>query len=394
MKPINVRNPVDNFVDELNIFTEYQLDSCFGDGECMQVCPVVDQNLTIAELNECTHADNPLTDAVRKFTLDCFQCGECTSVCPGGVQRDILMLRLKHKLLQQQGEASHLTSYYKAKGISGLDPQNPAKKSLKKEITIRGFNLYAGTKLGTLRKHVDKTEFKQCDTLIYFGCYIFSHTGAQFKTIELADKLGIDYEVLGGLKSCCGWPQLMGGRIEEAEYLHRYVADVIEKIQPKEVITGCMECFASLKRMLQIRRNNWKALTTSQWMLNHADQLGLSKNDELITFHDSCHCTRKLGLGDPARELIGKMYHLKEMEETRDEALCCGYYNFKGNPELNRNLRLEKMDMAKRTGAPTMAVECITCQESFESVGQEKGVVVTDLVDLVHKNVFSKDSSQ
>ncbi|MBF0287845.1 MAG: (Fe-S)-binding protein [SAR324 cluster bacterium] len=240
---------------------------------------------------------------------------------------------------------------------------------------------------------MDKTEFKQCDTLIYFGCYIFSNTGAQFKTIELADKLGIDYEVLGGLKSCCGWPQLMGGRIEESEYLHRYVADVIEQIQPKEVITGCMECFASLKRMLQIKRTDWKALTTSQWMLNHADQLGLSKNDELITFHDSCHCTRKLGLGDPARKLIGKMYDLEEMDETRDEALCCGYYNFKANPELNHHLRQKKMDMAKKTGAQTMAVECITCQESFESAGQKKGVVVTDLVDLVHKNVFSKDNS-
>ncbi|MBF0290225.1 MAG: 4Fe-4S dicluster domain-containing protein, partial [SAR324 cluster bacterium] len=97
MKPINVRHPVDNFVDELYIFTEYQLDSCFGDGECMKVCPVVDQKLTIAELNESTLGENPLTAAVRKFTLDCFQCGECTSVCPGGVQRDILMLRLKHK---------------------------------------------------------------------------------------------------------------------------------------------------------------------------------------------------------------------------------------------------------------------------------------------------------
>ena len=46
-----------------------------------------------------------------------------------------------------------------------------------------------------------------------------------------------------------------------------------------------------------------------------------------------------------------------------------------------------KMEMVQKTGARLMAVECITCQESFESIGQEKGVVVTDLVDLVHKNL-------
>ena len=40
IKPINVRNPTDHFLEELETFSEYQLDSCFGDGECMRVCPI------------------------------------------------------------------------------------------------------------------------------------------------------------------------------------------------------------------------------------------------------------------------------------------------------------------------------------------------------------------
>lgn len=386
--PINVRSPSDNFVDEINVFAEYQLDSCFGDGECMRVCPVVDKNLTIAELNESTIGDNPLTANVVQFAYDCIQCGECTIACPGGVQRDILMIKLKHKALLQHGESSRLKNYYKAKGSSGLNPLKPAETHLKKEITIRGFNLFAGAELGKLRKHVDKTKFRQCDTLIYFGCYIFSHTGVQFKTIDLAERLGIDYEVLGGLKSCCGWPQLMGGRLEEAEYLHRHVADIIAKVQPKVVVTGCMECYASLKRMLQIKRMSWKPMTTTQWMLQHADALGLSPSDEQLTFHDSCHCTRKLGLGDPPRQLLQKIAHLQEMHKNRSNALCCGYYNFKSSPDKNEKLYEQKMEMVKQTGTTTLAVECITCQESYEKAGSRHGIKVTDLVALVHKNVF------
>lgn len=60
------------------------------------------------------------------------------------------------------------------------------------------------------------------------------------------------------------------------------------------------------------------------------------KTDEIITFHDSCHCTRKLGLGQPARDLLNKLFHLEEAEKNKKNALCCGYYNFKGNPELNK----------------------------------------------------------
>lgn len=386
INPINVRNPSEDFLEELSVFCEYQLDSCFGDGDCMRVCPVVDQNLTIAELNECTLDDQPLTDNVRKFTHDCIQCGQCTIACPAGVQRDVLMIKLKHKAVQE-GLPKHHFSYYKAKGISGWNPYQPEKKTLTKELMIKAFNLVNGPKLNQLKQHVDKTTFNSCDTLIYLGCYIFSGTGIQFKTIDIAEKLNLNYEVLGGLKSCCGWPQLMGGRIKEAELLHRYVADIIEEIKPKEIVTGCMECFAGLKRMIQLKHTKWTVLTTSQWLLKYADQLNPKQTDEPITFHDSCHCTRKLGLANPARELLQKMYRLEEMERNREDSLCCGYYNFKVDPELNRRLGQEKMEMARKTGAKTMAVECITCLESYEDLAKEYDLQVTDLVDLVHQNL-------
>jgi len=83
------------------------------------------------------------------------------------------------------------------------------------------------------------------------------------------------------------------------------------------------------------------------------------------------------------------MYHLKELEKNKENALCCGYYNFKGNPGLNKGIVKQKMDMVEKTGVKKMAVECITCQESFEAAAKERGLEVTDLVDLVHKNIFS-----
>ncbi len=182
----------------------------------------------------------------------------------------------------------------------------------------------------------------------------------------------------------------LGGRISEAEYLHRYVADVIDKVEPKQIVTGCMECYASLKRMLRIKKRDWKVLTTSQFLLQYIDRLNLTRSDETITFHDSCHCTRKLGLGDPARELIEKMYTLSELPKKRENALCCGYYNFKVDPVLNHSVCLKKMNMVDKVNVKTMAVECITCQESFEQVGKERDINITDLVDLVHQNVFAK----
>jgi hypothetical protein len=46
------------------------------------------------------------------------------------------------------------------------------------------------------------------------------------------------------------------------------------------------------------------------------------------------------------------------------------------------------MDMVEKTGSKKLAVECITCQEYFEEIANSRGISVTDLVDMVHKNIF------
>ena len=68
---------------------------------------------------------------------------------------------------------------------------------------------------------------------------------------------------------------------------------------------------------MKIKKPSWEPLTTSQWLLQYADQLGLTKSEETITFHDSCHCTRKLGLGQNPRDLIEKCIILKSLRKIR-----------------------------------------------------------------------------
>lgn len=44
--------------------------------------------------------------------------------------------------------------------------------------------------------------------------------------------------------------------------------------------------------------------------------------------------------------------------------------------------------MVEKAEAKQLAVECITCQESFEEIANSRGISVTDLIDLVHKSIF------
>lgn len=348
---------------------------------CMKACPVVDEDLSIAELNAA--ADNPqgMDARVRQFTMDCVQCGRCTEACPTGAPRDHMMLHLRANMPERP---SRYTSYARLRGGPGLQPWY-------KDAMTSAFQRYAKSSADPrVWPHVDKKEFEQEDTLMYFGCYAFSHTGSPGVTLDLAEEMGIDYEVLAGLRTCCGWPQYLSGDVERGEELLLGLGKMIDKVQPKVVVSGCAECVAAVQVLAGRSGGAYESISTVEWLRRNRDKLDLDPSDDPITFHDSCHLTRKMNRGHVARELMDGVFKVNEIEESGRAGLCCGYYGFDLNEEKTRELRRKRMDQAKETGAGQMAVECVTCQESYEKVHEEGDVEIVELQKLVLQSVRRK----
>jgi len=367
---------VRTFVEELESWTEYNLKNCIGVDECMKACPVVDPDVTIKELNEATRPGTVVPPKIRKFAAECIQCGRCDTVCPTIAGRSIMMLYLKAKVAQQGKGPKAYKNYLRFKGHN----RNP--------VVLAAINLIGRKRIRELAQHVDKKDFKKAPLLFYFGCYIFTQLESTHQTLAIADRLGLEYEVLGGNRSCCGWPQLLAGETDLAEDYHEHLLRLIEKSEPEQVVTGCAECFMSLKKIQRKYRATFEPLTTPQWLLKHADELSLQKTDELVTYHDSCHLSRKMGMPEPPRELLAKMVDIKEMERSgRVNTYCCGYWNMHYNHDQLHQLHYDRFEEAKKTGAKKMVCECITCVESFTSDAKKGGVVVEDIVQTVYDNI-------
>lgn len=351
---------------------ETGLMACTGCNACMQACPVSDPALRIADLNHATRADEPLPPLVERLAVECFQCGLCVPVCPVGLERDAMVLWLKTKL---EKLPPSYTDDLKHKG----GPQ-PVRRQV--EITVH--NLRQRPRLKGLAGHVDKRDLKTADTLFFFGCNIFSETGLAAKVLALADYLQIDYEVLGGLRSCCGWPHYLAGELERAETLMHHVYDRIVKAAPKEVVTVCAECYTALRRMVAVRGERFTPVTCTTWIRRNLHRFPTRRLPEAFTFHDACHVTRKMGEGEEARRILRQVGSFVEMERHGDDGPCCGRYQFDANPAQLARIRRERIDMARRAGADHMVVECVRCLESFGPVGERSGVRVIDIVDLVY----------
>ncbi len=352
--------------------------ACVGYDLCMKACPVVDADVPIYELNAAADDPATMTDRVRQFVIDCVQCGRCTDACPTGAPRDHMMLQARANMPDRPRQYDR---YARLKGGLGL-------QSWTTELVQSAFTLYASGGVDQrVRPHLDKKTFEQNDTLMYFGCYAFSHTGSPGVTLDLAEEMGIDYEVIGGLRTCCGWPQYLSGDLERAEELLLGLGEQIEQVQPKVVVSGCAECVAAVQVLARRSGGAYESISTVEWLRRNQDKLQMDPDEAPITFHDSCHLTRKMNKGHVARELMDGVFELNEIEQSGRDGQCCGYYGFGISEDKTRDLRRLRLDQAKATGAGRMAVECVTCQESYEREHGEGDVQIVELQKLVLESV-------
>ncbi|MDH4184356.1 MAG: (Fe-S)-binding protein [Nitrospinota bacterium] len=371
---------------ELADWTGVNLKNCFGADECLKACPVADPSLTIAELNETTMPETLLTPKTAAFAAECIQCGRCDAACPAQAGRSVMMLSLKEKMVWEGKAPESHNRYFQLKG--------PDKSAFKREafngIMKTRWRLSASERIKSekLAAHIDKEDFRKAEFLLYFGCYIFTKQLSAAHTVEIAEKLGLDFEVMGGLKSCCGWPQLLGGRTRDAENYHLFLFEMIQRSSPAYVVTGCAECFMALCKIKQKYNPAFTPLTTSMWLNMFSDKLRLKRGSAPVTFHDSCHISRKAKMPEPARELLAKMNPLVEMKRSGPmDTFCCGYWGLKSNPEQLKALQADRLREAADTGANTMVVECLSCLESFSDAQASSGVRVVDILSLARERM-------
>jgi Fe-S oxidoreductase len=245
---------------------------------------------------------------------------------------------------------------------------------------ISAYDVVARILAGPLGKYVDKARLEHKPLLFYFGCYVFSPSRAPAATLALADRLGLDYEVLAGVRSCCGWPQYLTGKMGYGQQMLTHLETLIEQADPETIVTGCAECYAALLRLKKKTGAAWTPLTTPAWLLQYADRLTWFKSETPIAFHDSCHVTKKAGDPQSARELLSLMADVVEIADSPQQCVCCGYYNIHANHDLNHQLHQDKLRLVREKGAGGLAVECVTCWESFNKLFQEADVPLWELM--------------
>jgi len=164
-------------------------------------------------------------------------------------------------------------------------------------------------------------------------------------------------------QTCCGQPAFNSGYVDEARSVARAFLDVFDGAGYVIVPSGSCcamithhfaDLFAGDEPMLErVRLLGPRIWEFSRFLLEVAgvDDLG-ARFPHKVTYHDSCHALRELGVKQGPRRLLSKVRGL-DLAEMDGAEECCGFggtFSVKF-AELSGCMSRTKIDFILRTGA-------------------------------------------
>ena len=215
--------------------------------------------------------------------------------------------------------------------------------------------------------------------MLYFrGCTAREkQTDIQDAAEKLLNIAGVDYHILDD-EMCCGSVLLRTGFIDEARKQIKRNTDIFGN---EKIITSCAGCYKTLKEDY----DGLDVIHISQLLSSLIDEgkLNFKKTDLNVTYHDSCHLGRHMEVFDEPRHVIENVANIVEMENSREDSLCCGAGGGvkSAYPEIALEMASSRIRQACDTGCEILVTACPFCKLNLENDELE----VLDLCEFLVK---------
>ena len=405
-----------------------QLQACTRCGECLNWCPVYDQDSRedilprkkAAEFLNILQSQHGLLakiagredsgalaklmgkvlgyrevteEQIHEFAknlYECSTCGQCQIVCPANIDtvnlweeiRRILVMADYGPLEQQKALVKSVKSYDNPWQQPRTARAKWARRAKKEKL------------IADAPKDIKKKGGK---ILLYLGCTASYDTNVRqvaISTVNILDSLGIDYGILGNNEACCGSVMLRMGD-PEFERVFKHNIDLFNSLGIEALVTSCSGCFKTISEDYpQVDKLNFEVMHTIQYLTRLLEQGKLDFKqpvEKVVTYHDPCHLGRASGVYDEPRRIMEAIpgLELVEMPRNREYSRCCGAGGGlkAGYPDIQNKMAQERVREALETGAQELVSCCPFCFQGLQVgiSGQGSELVARDLSFLVEE---------
>jgi Fe-S oxidoreductase/ABC-type thiamin/hydroxymethylpyrimidine transport system permease subunit len=370
---------------------------CF---RCQEVCPAYTTGKVLSpaalEINKRYFLNSvdslkdspPLTEFAipAEAIWACTSCGACVDICPVGNEpmRDILDIRRSLVLMENNFPIQLQTAF---RGMEreanpwGVPPTERMKWA-------------EGLQIPTIEQNPEP------DVLWWVGCAPATEGRAQ-KTARAFAKIlnaaGVNFAVLGQNERCSGDSARRAGREDIFFGLVTTNVKLLNKVNPRRIVTTCPHCLHTLKNEYRAFGGNYEVIHHTQLICELIDSGKLQLEPQppgedrrsAITYHDPCYLGRHNGIyADPRQVLKEAHTGLVEMPRHADKSFCCGAGGaqmWKEEEHGTARISAVRIAEARATGSRTLTVACPFCMIMLTNAARADGeqVQVVDVGEIV-----------
>ena len=337
----------------------------------------------------------------------CTTCGACMQVCPVQDEQmlDIVDIR-RHQVMVAGEFPQQLQTAFR-----GMErASNPWGISRDKRMEWA-----EGLKVPTIDENPEP------DVIYWVGCAAAYDPGAQKVArsfVQLLDKAGVNYAVLGKKEACTGDSARRAGN----EFLYQQLAqenvETLNTVAPKLIVATCPHCMNAIGNEYKQLGGDYRTIHHTEYLetLVAAGKLPLANIGDHVTYHDPCYLGRHNGVYDAPRTLITKMAgEILDLERKRENSFCCGAGGAQfwkeeeeGRERVSdnrfREIQARLDDAAQRSadyqkngtvpdgpGEKVLAVGCPFCKAMMNSTPEKQkrdDIIVKDVAEIMLESVM------
>ncbi len=379
------------------------LDSCVKCGSCVGVCPVYAQTQQLETtmggfyaklksfvrktygLPTVSPAPGQVKDTLKGYSEDpylCTLCGRCSLVCPSFIDTKGTRIATRRFMVEEG--------------------QYPPSMDRLAETLDKVHNIIgepsedrAGWVQALPEPPQDMFQKDKAKVIYFTGCvasYFPMTKRIPQSFVQILQKGGVDFTLLGGEEWCCGFPLIAAGMRGKAEEMMHHNLQKVKEKGAEKIVFACPSCFHTWKEEC---KNGIELFHSTQFIKKLIEEGKISFNEKKVkvTYHDPCDLGRASGVYEVPREILKAIpgVELIEMSGNREECKCCGGG---GNlemvrPELSAALAQAKIEEIKATGAEMVITSCQQCVRTIFSNARKKKIPINvmDIIEFVLKNM-------
>jgi len=379
------------------------LDSCVKCGSCVDVCPVYAQTEQLETtmggfytnlksfirktygLPGMFFGPTKTKDLLKEYSDHsylCTLCGRCTIVCPAFIDTKDLRIAARGFMVEK-GEYPRIMD----RVAEALDKVH---NILGEPNEDRPMWVQA---LGEVPKHMFQRE--KAKVVYFVGCvasYFPMTKRIPQSFVQILDRAGVDFTILGGEEWCCGFPLIAAGMKKKAEALIQHNLEKVKEKGAERVVFACPSCYHTWMEECKTDIEIFHSTQFIKKLINEG-KIRFKEKTMKVTYHDPCDLGRASGVYEAPREILRAIpgVELVEMKENREQCKCCGGGGDLEmvHPDLSAAIAQAKIEEIKATGADMVITACQQCIRSIQTTARKKKIpiVVMDITEFVLKNM-------